>query len=249
VSHRRWITLLSVIVSLGARVPARASCDFLTSFETAQKKDVLHVIPARATRGADDPLNVVAVLLKDYLSYAKPPRAETSVMVDVAALGKGQFRATATLGVKRFDAPFSFPGSLNEALGGLTESISQEMKVPIDGKKLAPFLNESPSADAYLRYAEGAMALDGKTGLTSADLERAEASFEEAIHSDYNYVPAYAGLGEALAARAALEDSKPLRAKAEIEMQKAKLLNPYRAKRREDRMNWYLKKARCAEAR
>jgi hypothetical protein len=257
VSHQRFaapffilVAAFTILGGLAPQVPAFASCGTISSFEASKKRELIRVEPSRNFKGADDPLKVVVVLLKEYLSRAKSPKTKTQIRVDLVSEGGASYRITALLGEKRFDAPLSFPDGLNEALPGLTERLSSELGATIKTKKLAPFLNESRSSAAYLRYADGVLALEGKDAVAPEDVNRAAAAFEEAIKADYNYVPAYAGLGKALAAGAVFEDSaekaKALRAKARAEMEKAKLLNPYRAKNREEGMNWYLK-AQCPE--
>lgn len=186
----------------------------------------------------------------EYLALAKQPKIETAVTMDVLSDGGSKYRAAALLGEKRFEAPFEFPATLNQALTGLVETVTDAAKVSFKAKKLLPFLNETASSAAYLRYADGSLVLDAPKSLAPADAERAAHAFEEAIKADYNYVFAYGGLAEALAAWSVAESgerAKTLRAQAKAEMTKAKLLNPYRAKNREERMNWYLKKARCLE--
>ncbi|HEX5035702.1 MAG TPA: hypothetical protein VFX30_00900 [bacterium] len=245
------LAALFIFGGLLSRVPDLAACEAIPNVLSAQKPPKLRVEPLRSPKNAEDPLKPVLVLLREYLSRTSAKK-ETTVSVDVVQDGKTSYRAAAIVGERRFEAPFEFPGSLNQALTGLVESLSEEVKSPLKTKKILPFLNETPSATAYLRYADGALALDATKSLTPHDLERAARAFEDAVKADYNYVFAYAGLGEALAAWSALETgerAKTLRAQALAEMQKAKLLNPYRAKTREDRMNWYLKKARCEASR
>jgi hypothetical protein len=205
----------------------------------------------RSPKNADDPLKISVLLLRDYLSLTSVKK-ETGVLVDVLADGKASYRMAATVGERRFEAPFTFPATLNQAVTGLAENIAETAGSPLKPKKILPFLNETASGTAYLRYADGAAALDAPKTLTATEAEAAARAFEAAVKADYNYVFAYAGLGEALAAWSALETgerAKTLRAQALTEMSKAKLLNPYRAKIREERMNWYLKKAHCAEMR
>lgn len=233
-----------------SRVTDLTACEAISSAETAQKPQKIHVEPLRAPKNADDPIKVVAVVLQEYLDRIKPPKENTTVLVDVIPDGKTAYRAAALVGQKRFEAPFEFPATLNQALTGLVEKVAAEIRSSFKAKKLLPFLNESPSGTAYLRYADGVAVLDAGKSLTAAQAEKAAHAFEDAVKADYNYVFAYAGLGEALAAWSTLETGergKTLKTQALAEMQKAKLLNPYRAKTREDRMNWYLKKARCAE--
>jgi hypothetical protein len=136
------------------------------------------------------------------------------------------------------EAPFTFPDTLNGALTGLAERITAEVGRPLPAKKLLPFLNETRSAAAYSNYADGVLAL------RKQDFQRAAAAFEESLRSDYNYVFAYAGLAEAQAGWALQTGSEALQSQARANLQKAKLLNPYRAKTREERVNFYLK-ARC----
>lgn len=244
-AFRRPIVLLGIIVFLLARVPAEATCPAISSYDSVKKEArQVRVEPSRPFKEGVDPLKVVAVLLREYLSRARPPKQEVTIRVDAVPTGRGQFQVIAMVGEKRFQAPLTFPDNLNEALVGLTETITQELKTPIKGKKLLPFLNETPWATAYLRYADGVLAMEGlgdKKSLNREDAERAAAAFEEAVKADYNYVSAYAGLAEALAAQAALTGLEPLRLKSKVAMEKAKLLNPYRAKSREPRMAWYLK--------
>lgn len=170
----------------------------------------------------------MAVLLDEYLSHVKKRQPPAVIRLDVAPESGKNYRAVAILGEKRFEAPFSFPETLNDALTGLTENLSKEIKKPLSAKKILPFLNQTSSETAYLRYADGVLALD------KADWTGASAAFEDAIQADYNYVEAYAGLAEAQAALGA-------KAQAKSTMQKAKLLNPYRAKIREEQMDAYLK--------
>lgn len=179
----------------------------------------------------NDPLKVVAVLLGEYLSHVKKIAPPAVVRLDVAPESGKNYRAVALLGEKRFEAPFSFPETLNDALTGLTENLSKEIKRPLAAKKILPFLNQTSSEAAYLRYADGVLALE------KSDWAAASAAFEDAIQADYNYVEAYAGLAQAQAASGAA-------GKAKATMQKAKLLNPYRAKIREESVEWYLK-SRC----
>jgi tetratricopeptide (TPR) repeat protein len=190
-------------------------------------------------------LKVAVVLLGEYLSHVKKPKEDAVVQLviqlDVVPESGKNYRAVALWGEKRIEAPFLFPDTLNEALTGLTETISQDVKKPLKAKKILPFLNETPSETAYLRYADGVLALE------RSDWEGAITAFEEALRSDYNYVQAYAGLAEALAALGATSGAESDRLKAKATMQKAKLLNPYRAKIREERVSWYLK-ARCGES-
>lgn len=252
--RRRLIALFSFIVLTTSQVPGEAPAE--TTCESIPtptfKSSRLQIKPARAFQGAaqgkGDPLKVVLVLLKEYLSHAKDPKESTTVTVDVSPEGRSQFRAFVVAGEKKLEAAFVFPDTLNPVLMGLTEEISREIKTPLKAEKILPFANETASAAAFLRYADGVLALEGQEAVTSADAERAVAAFEEASQADYNYVSAYAGLAEALAAQAALTDSEPIRMRAKVAMQKAKLLNPYQAKIREKGYSYYLK-ARCGEKR
>lgn len=195
------------------------------------------VEPARPYhKKAEDPLKVAVILLEEYLSHAKRPKKPASIVLDVLSDG----RLSGTVGELKMVAPLSFPDGMNDALINLTERITAEAGKRLEAKKLLPFLNETRSAAAYHRYADGVLALKDR------DFERAAAAFEESIHSDYNYVFAYAGLAEAQAGWALKSGSEALRGQARVNLQKAKLLNPYRAKTREDRVNFYLK-AHCGK--
>lgn len=173
-------------------------------------------------------LKAAAVILEEYLSLARQPKKETLISLNAVPEGGKNYRIVALMGDQRFEAPLVFPETLNDALVGLTETLSKALGKPLAAKKILPFLNQTASESALLRYADGVTAMD------NSDWKTAAAAFEDALHSDYNYVEAYAGLG---AAQAALGQKN----KAKAALQKAKLLNPYRAKTYEDLANRYLK--------
>ncbi|HSA58528.1 MAG TPA: hypothetical protein VLJ37_02435 [bacterium] len=237
-SSKRLASLFLMIVCWGSPVTAAAASLACETFPTPpEESKTFRVEPARPYRKGDDPLKPAVILLEEYLSHARAPKKAAVITLDV--LPGGQALRTEMGGLK-MEAPFSFPDTMNEALTGLTERITAEEGKRLDAKKLLPFLNETRSPLAYLRYADGALALK------SGDFQRAAAAFEEAIHSDYNYVFAYAGLAEAQAGLALRTGSEELKTRARANLQKAKLLNPYRAKIREERVNFYLK-ARCGK--
>jgi len=233
-----FLGLSFLIVFSGSPVPAATGLPACKTVpEPPHAPENFRVEPARPAKKGDDPLKVVTILLGEYLSHAKRPKKTAVVTLDVLAL-PGASSLRAVMGDLKMDAPFSFPGTMNEALTGLAERITAETGKRLEAKKLLPFLNETRSATAYLRYADGVLALKAR------DFERAADAFEESLRSDYNYVFAYAGLAEAQAGLALQTGSEALKARAQANLQKAKLLNPYRAKIREDRVNFYLK-ARC----
>jgi tetratricopeptide (TPR) repeat protein len=195
------------------------------------------VEPARPFKAGDAPLKPAVVLLEEYLARAKRPKKPVVVTLE---LSPGSPTLRAVLGDLKMEAPFAFPATMNEALMGLAERITAEAGKRLEAKKLLPFLNEARSPRATLRYADGVLALKER------DFEKAVAAFEESLRSDYNYVFAYAGLAEAQAGLALKTGSEDLRRKARANLEKAKLLNPYRAKIREDRVNFYLK-ASCGK--
>lgn len=147
--------------------------------------------------------------------------------------------------------------TFSDMLVGLTLKITEALKEPLAEKKILPFANTTNSWEAYRAYAEGMTQLDGGDALTEASLTQAIQAFEKAVQADYNYVPGYRGLAEAYAAWAALKGpgspgggtTSSIGQKARVALAKAKLLNPYVTKIREDRIEWYLKnkgKDHCA---
>jgi tetratricopeptide (TPR) repeat protein len=121
----------------------------------------------------------------------------------------------------QYEETIEFPQNLNAVLVNYVLKASQALGDEIKAKDLAPFLNQTSSADAYLSYAEG------MTAFQNRDLVKAQKAFEGSIKNDYNYVPAYVGLSVVLKE---LSDSR-----AEAEWQKAQLLNPHLSKMMKER--------------
>lgn len=141
--------------------------------------------------------------------------------------------------ISRFEGNFEFPATLNDLLLAWVGELSQALGKRLPPKKILPFLNTTRSAEAYFSWAKGRVELDGtKNSRTPEAVQRAARFFKEAIQKDYNYVPAYLGLAEVLAAQASLERARPDGAakgasyarQARLELEKAKLLNPPLAK-------------------
>lgn len=144
---------------------------------------------------------------------------------------------------------FVFPGTMNHLLLESVEKISEGAGSKISQKKLLPFLNVASSEDTYALYAKGALRLQD---LTKDSLQKAAGLFEQAIQKDYNHVPSYLGLSESLAGLSALarsDGSNPQAGmeavrqaqRARVELEKAKILNPLLAERKERRIERCLK--------
>ena len=186
------------------------------------------------------PTTVLPLLLKDYLSHVSGiaptfgltptvSNLKTQYVLKGILTRKGSgFELTAKLFSTEGDTKevmisaglFDFPATMNDLLTALTEKTASAVGRKYNEKKVLPYLNKSASAEAYLSYASAIQEM------THAP-DKAVALFQQAIQKDYNYVPAYVGLAEALARAGA-----PGRAR--VELMKAKLLNPVIVGMRED---------------
>lgn len=199
---------------------------------------------------------VLSVLLKEYLGRVKGLAAAgteaTHLLTGKLSGGGGHYRLNCVLRkvsdnseILRFEGEFDYPSTMNDLLLRLVEEASAALKSKLTAKKLLPFLNVTTSPAAYLAFAEGSLALDQSTNVGIQEavplLEKAVNRFEQAIQQDYNYVPAYLGMSEALAALAALTRTNGYAQKARLQMEKAKLLNPVLTKVKAARIEKYLK--------
>gem|GEM_PF-3588865 len=209
---------------------------------------------------------LIPILLKDYLSQSKkisllpippgqtsPHKAEAKYLFKGAlSQGAGSYLyhisllSMATASQKEIyhsEGKIDFPSKINDALIPMTEQVANALGFSLPTKKLLPFLNLSNSSEAYRHFAEGRMALQSDTIASS---ENAIQSFEETVKHDYNYVPGYLGLAEALAIRASWGELKnhqeedKWRQRARVELEKAKILNPVLTKERQGQIEWYL---------
>lgn len=177
---------------------------------------------------------VVSVLLKEYLAHAKnlPP----DLHIEGTVTGQGHhYQTDIVQGGRRYSGTFDFPGTLNDFAVGVAEQIAKDAGAKLKSKDLLPYLNKARSPEATIAYAQGMTELES---FTPDSLRKAVSFFEKAIENDYNYVPAYLGLSEALAGLAGEGNSK---ARASRELEKAKILNPVLAKVRESRIESLLK--------
>jgi tetratricopeptide (TPR) repeat protein len=243
-------------------IPAVASgeeCSLERLWTRKKSAKSVMISPFQLPKSSQTGLSLLAtVLLKDYLSLAKDlailpipdPTASSTTGTAAYLLGgrltpetegfrlEGSLRSAADGSeIYRFEGRFEFPNGLNELLIRLVEEISAALKSKVEAKKLLPYLNVTASPSAYLAFAEGRLKLDHPT---APSLEKAVKDFEQAIQADYNYVPAYLGLAEALAGLAAL-GQEGYASRARREMEKAKLLNPVLTKIRISRIEKYLK--------
>ena len=218
------------------------------------------------------PAELVAVLLKEYLSQVKgltllsesekasyevmlsskiydPKHQKTRDIKELTFLLKEQ---TTQQEIDHFQSLIEFekdPASVNPTVLPLVDHVTQALRIPYDSRKLIPYLNVSTSWMSYAHYAEGMALLEksvSKTPSSTEALRSAIVSFQKAIHEDYNYVPGYLGLAEALAALMTFSqashspDPVATRARVNFEWEKAKLLNPVLAKESKKRMDRYL---------
>ena len=234
-------------------------------------------VAARGIPPSEAPTLVIPVLLKEYLSQSKgivllPILGKNQATFNSkTAIKKGvelgaqyllignldshgnRFELSTRLlspdgkEIQRFQGSFEFPSTMNELLLGLVEQVSPRLiGKKLGAKKILPYLNAGRSASAYLAYAEGEILLQD---LEKSRVDQTVQAFEKAIQSDYNYIQAYLGLSEALAAKGffeRVENSEAAKGeaysqRARVELEKAKLLNPTIAKLRERRIEWYLK--------
>lgn len=234
---------------------ALADCSKLRTYDSAVKSSApkLLVLPFQGDASMSP---IVTVLLREYLALGKDLRLGASPILSgkVSKAGGSEYLVQATLqstGTKkerageigRWEGSFRLGGetsTINDMMIGLVMKITEALHEPLSEKKILPFLNTTSSPDSYRAYADGIFILDGGDPLTEVSLTRAIQSFERSIQADYNYVPGYRGLAEALAAQAALTSNAAMAQKARVALAKAKLLNPYVTKMREDRIDWYL---------
>ncbi len=217
--------------------------------KTSSKDARVLILPLDAGKDASLPSKVLPVLLQEYLSHVDgidPLLAQDPATSDIKQvlkkgrdLGAGYVVAgsltrkgssidlKATL-LKTADTSgesitmagnFLFPNSINDLLIVMTERIAAGIGKNFKEKKLLPYLMRSSSAETFSWYAEGVKHL-----ATAPD--RAVASFRKALEKDYNFVPAYTGLAEALARAGA-------RGPAQVELAKARILNPVLTEPRE----------------
>ncbi len=133
------------------------------------------------------------------------------------------------------------PADRREFVATWAEQITKGLDKPLASKKILPFLHPSMTNTSWENLFAGRLLLEKPT---PASIGPAIAAFEAAIRSDYNFVPAYLGLAEALAIRYALEGDEAVARRAHVELAKAQLLNPVLSKIKEDRIQWYLTKDR-----
>ncbi len=215
---------------------------------------------------------IIPVLLREYLSLEKRfsplpiPRESNAGGKSAPYFLKGAvvregtgYRMSAQIltgnsgqELSRCEGVFEFPQTLNEFLLPCVEKFSASLGKKLTEKKILPYLNATRSGQAYLAYAEGSLYLQD---LNVDGLKKAEEAFERAIKQDYNYVPAYLGLAEALAAESLIQRTGAGQdggagKRARLEITKAKLLNPVLTKIKESRIESFLKADRwnvCAE--
>ncbi len=135
--------------------------------------------------------------------------------------------------LKRINATIEIPGiqQINDLLTGIVEEMSKaEKRVGLDAKKIRPFLNTSGNMATLPLYIAGSLLLlEGDRSSTT----KAIAKFEEAIRQDYNYVPGYLGLAEALVSEALFQgisgagNQRVSYSRARQELEKARTLNPF----------------------
>lgn len=271
---QKTILIISValFILLGPLSSFAATCQISTPESRSDKKlPTLLIRPFEVSK--KDPLAskglelLVSVLLKDYLSSISsaisskdnpPLQSAEKAQAGFIMTGKlipagGRHHMTLSLfstekqgEVAHAEGEIELPFQINQALLDAIPQISAALGPEIKPKKLIPYLNISNKLDAYLLYARGIMALQSPT---KESLEEAIRIFGNAIEQDYNYVPAYLGLAEALAARSAwekmtspekIDKETPWEKKAKIELEKAKLLNPVLTKAKKGRVEWYL---------
>lgn len=198
-----------------------------TSFaKSCDKGKKLLILPIKFSKNkktdSGNPSAIITILLKDYLSLVKGVSTEATVSGEITQSGK-QYKLISHIDsashqeIFRFEGSFDHPGNLNLMLLDYVEGASTALGKKLSKKELIPFLNISSSAVAYEKYAKGRMSL------MNGNWEEAATFFEDAIKNDYNYVPAYVGLSDALA-----KQSSP---KSEVEWKKAQLLNPVVSKK------------------
>lgn len=228
----------------------------------------LLILPFKTTGKKESPetrtlSTLIPILLKDYLGQSKkiafPKTGARYLLKGTVTPGPGSYPYHISLRetdsqkeIYQSEGRIDFPSKINDALLTMTEQVAKALGAPLPIKKLLPLLNVSNSPEAYHDFAEGRMALQSVASSESA-MESAMASaiqaFEKSIQHDYNYVPAYLGLAEALAMRSSWERLKNHQEenrwgqRAKVELEKAKILNPALAKNRQGQMEWYLKHA------
>lgn len=191
------------------------------------QKILIHVQPFVINK-KDAPLHspalVLQTLLKDYLNLIPDVSAtfkpSSSALILRASLipqkeGSVLFKSTVSKGensIFNYEAPLKFPENLNPLLIDYILKVAVSLGEKIKEKQILPFLNQTSSVESYLFYADGVQAYH------KHDLISAKKAFENAIQNDYNYIPAYVFLSQVL--------RDILAPRAEVEWQKAQLLNP-----------------------
>ena len=167
---------------------------------------------------------VLQTLIKDYLNLL-PNISATFTPTPQALVLKGSLTQThkgplmfksvlekSNNSLLNYEAPVEFPQNLNPLLIDYVIKTAGSLGEKVKEKQLLPFLNQTNSAEAYLFYADGVRAYH------QHDFVGAQKAFETAIKNDYNYIPAYVLLSQVL--------RELMSPHAEVEWQKAQLLNP-----------------------
>lgn len=213
----------------------------------------------------EGPALVIRVLLQEYLDHLLPAKMQKDFVITghlKTMKGRPHLKLDLvdnTSQEKRLtlEGELNYPDTLNQLLTDVTQKIATAMGKKVKVEKLLPYLNTSRSAASYEAYARGTLSLSSSREATAAlakstTIDKAIGLFQKAVEADYNYVPAYIGLAEALTAKAALicgVEGGALAVRARIELEKAKLLIPHQAEERSERLEreWKkLQKEKCA---
>lgn len=203
---------------------------------------------------AEKPAQVTTTLLKEYLELLQPKlkkKKESYQLSGQIIPIKGnlfQLKAELQPSSLHISGEFEWPQTLNVVLVSLSEQVATALEIKMAAKKWFPYLNATTSAEAYFQYSEGRSLLElksKKTSLRIEQLNKAITLFQNAIQQDYNYVPAYLGLSEALARISALTtttENSRLAHQSRLELEKAKILNPVLSERKQEMIETLLKK-------
>lgn len=234
VAEDRWIAmalplLLNDYLSLSKKVGVipPAPSFWQATFDTEQGLKIARSLGAHYL--------VVGRLFRD-----KGYRIPASLQVETILLSVGEGKE-----LKRVNGLLELPLTrrLNEFLTGAVEEYSQAAKnIGLKRKNLLPFLHQTSSPEALRFFTAGTLLLyeDRKEAA-----DQAIKKFEEAIKQDYNYVPGYLGLAQALVSAALVqrvqgEPGTPFWRRARVELEKARLLHPPYTKARETIVLKYL---------
>lgn len=193
-----------------------------------------------ATFNTEQGLKIAKSLGAHYLVVGRLFRDKGSLQVETILLSVNEGKE-----LKRVNGLLELPLTqrLNEFLTGAVEEYSQAAKnIGLKRKNLLPFLHQTSSPEALRFFTAGTLLLyeDRKEAA-----DQAIKKFEEAIKQDYNYVPGYLGLAQALVSAALVqrvqgEPGTPFWRRARVELEKARLLHPPYTKERGTLVEKYL---------